>query len=59
MVAQGVVQLLEVVEVEHEHAEPALGPTIRDLRLEPLEEVTSVGEPGEVVGHRLPAGGGE
>ncbi len=52
--AARVVDLLEVVEVEH-HEPDGLGesPRALDLGLEHLVEAPVVEQPGEVVGHRL------
>ena len=58
VVAHGVVELLEAVEVEHEHGRRIVGRG-RDAAVERLEERPPVGQAGELVGAGLAAGLGQ
>ena len=54
VMAERVVELLEAVEVDEQQRElVAVSRARRDRRVEPVDEVAAVAEPGQVVGHRL------
>ena len=53
VVPESVVDLLEPLEVDEEHRECRLGPTVGERLVEPGAELGSVGEPGQVVVQRL------
>ena len=55
LMAEAIVDLLEVVEVEEDERERRLeAQRARDLLLQYLYEAAAIGEIGELVGHRLP-----